>query len=133
LVIVIVTATLTSRPCSDVTNVTATINHQLIVTFHNLGCRASLELANLFISCCIFMNDANRRMFYGFILSSYFLVFVFVKWLVCIRILHTYIQLTLTSPHIPKEGAEVSQIFLREAQVLPKLCSYEEYCRRDKW
>jgi hypothetical protein len=28
--------------------------------------------------------------------------------------------------------AEVSQIFLRDTHVLPKLVSYEEHCRRDK-
>jgi hypothetical protein len=29
--------------------------------------------------------------------------------------------------------AETSRIFLRDAHVLPKLLSYEEYCRRDMW
>jgi hypothetical protein len=29
--------------------------------------------------------------------------------------------------------AEASQIFLRDAHVLPKLLSVEEYCRRDRW
>jgi hypothetical protein len=34
---------------------------------------------------------------------------------------------------IPEEVAEVSQIFLRDTHVLPKLVSYEEHCRRDRW
>jgi hypothetical protein len=29
--------------------------------------------------------------------------------------------------------AEASQIFLRDVHALPKLFSYEEYCRRDRW
>jgi hypothetical protein len=33
----------------------------------------------------------------------------------------------------PKGLAEVSQIFLRDTHVLPKLASYEEHCRRDRW
>jgi hypothetical protein len=33
----------------------------------------------------------------------------------------------------PEEVAEVSQIFLRDTHVLPKLVSYEEHCRRDRW
>jgi hypothetical protein len=28
--------------------------------------------------------------------------------------------------------AEASQIFFRDAYVLPKLISYEEYCKRDR-
>jgi hypothetical protein len=36
--------------------------------------------------------------------------------------IHTYIPLTLY------EVAEVSQIFLRDTHVLPKLVSYEEHC-----
>jgi hypothetical protein len=41
---------------------------------------------------------------------------------------HTY-----GSRFIPEEVAETSQIFLRDAHVLPKLLSYEEYCRYDRW
>jgi hypothetical protein len=42
-------------------------------------------------------------------------------------IIHTYI-------HTTHEGvAEVSQIFLRDTHVLPKLVSYEEHCSRDRW
>jgi hypothetical protein len=33
----------------------------------------------------------------------------------------------------PKGVAEVSQILLRDTHVLPKLVSYEEHCRRDRW
>jgi hypothetical protein len=40
--------------------------------------------------------------------------------------IHTY-----HSRFITERIAEVSQIFLRDAHVLPKLLSYEEYCRRD--
>jgi hypothetical protein len=43
--------------------------------------------------------------------------------------IHSYIPLTIN----PEEVAEVSQIFLRDTQVLPKLVSYEEHCRRDRW
>jgi hypothetical protein len=32
---------------------------------------------------------------------------------------------------IPERVAEVSQNFLQDAHVLPKLFSYEKYCRRD--
>jgi hypothetical protein len=44
---------------------------------------------------------------------------------------HTYIALTL----YPLRGSkvEVSQIFLRDTHVLPKLVSNEEHCRRDRW
>jgi hypothetical protein len=34
---------------------------------------------------------------------------------------------------IPEEVAEASQILFRDAHVLPKLFSYELYCRRDRW
>jgi hypothetical protein len=34
---------------------------------------------------------------------------------------------------IPEGVAEVSQIFLRDTHVLPKLVSYEEHCRRERW
>jgi hypothetical protein len=47
----------------------------------------------------------------------------------CVRFpqrIHTY-----HSRFIPKGVAGASQIFLRDAHVLPKLLSYEEYCRRD--
>jgi hypothetical protein len=37
------------------------------------------------------------------------------------------------SPFIPEGVAEASQIFLGHAHVLPKLFSYELYCRRDTW
>jgi hypothetical protein len=43
-------------------------------------------------------------------------------------ILHTY-----HSRFIPERVAEASQILLQDANVLPKLLSCEEYCRRDKW
>jgi hypothetical protein len=43
---------------------------------------------------------------------------------------NTYIH-TYHSRFIPEGVAEVSQIFLRD--VLPKLVSYEEHCRRDRW
>jgi muramidase (phage lysozyme) len=43
--------------------------------------------------------------------------------------IHTY---TYHSRFIPEGVAEVSQIFLRDTYVLPKLVSYEEHCRRDR-
>jgi hypothetical protein len=39
--------------------------------------------------------------------------------------IHTY-----RSRFIPEGAAEASQIFLRDAHVLPKLLTYEEYFRR---
>jgi hypothetical protein len=45
---------------------------------------------------------------------------------------NTYIH-TYHSRFIPEGVEEASQIFLREAHVLPKLLSYEKYCRRDRW
>jgi hypothetical protein len=42
--------------------------------------------------------------------------------------IHTY-----HSRFIPGGAAEVSQIFLRNTHVLPKLVSYEEHCRHDRW
>jgi hypothetical protein len=45
---------------------------------------------------------------------------------------NTYIH-TYHSSFIPEGVAEVSQIFLRDTHVLPKLVSYEEHCRRDRW
>jgi hypothetical protein len=44
----------------------------------------------------------------------------------------TYIH-TYHSRFIPGGVAEVSQIFLRDTHVLPKLVSYEQHCRRDWW
>jgi hypothetical protein len=41
----------------------------------------------------------------------------------CLYILHTY-----HSRFIPEGVAEVSQIFLRDTHVLPKLLSYDEHC-----
>jgi hypothetical protein len=42
--------------------------------------------------------------------------------------IHTY------HSRLVAEGvAEVSQIFLRDAHLLPKWHSYVEYCRRDRW
>jgi hypothetical protein len=43
----------------------------------------------------------------------------------------TYIH-TYHSRFIPEGVAEVSQIFLRDTHVLPKLVRYEEHCRRDR-
>jgi hypothetical protein len=40
---------------------------------------------------------------------------------------------TYHSRFIPERLAEVSQIFLRDSHVLPKLVSYEEHCRLDRW
>jgi hypothetical protein len=45
---------------------------------------------------------------------------------------HTYIH-TYHSRFIPEGLAEVSQIVLRDTHVLPKLVSYEEHCRCDRW
>jgi hypothetical protein len=42
--------------------------------------------------------------------------------------IHTY-----RSRFIPEGVAEAFQIFLRDTHVLPKLVSYEEQCRRDRW
>jgi hypothetical protein len=44
----------------------------------------------------------------------------------------TYVH-TYHSRFIPEMVAEASQIFFQDAHVLPKLLSYEEYCRRDRW
>jgi hypothetical protein len=46
--------------------------------------------------------------------------------------IHTYLQ-TYHSRFIPEGIAKVSQIFLRDTHVLPKIVSYEEHCRRDRW
>jgi hypothetical protein len=43
--------------------------------------------------------------------------------------IHTYIH-TYHSRFIP-EG--IAEVFLRDTYVLPKLVSYEEHCRRDRW
>jgi hypothetical protein len=42
--------------------------------------------------------------------------------------IHTY-----HSRFISKGVTEASQIFFRDAHILPKLLSYEEYCTRDRW
>jgi hypothetical protein len=41
--------------------------------------------------------------------------------------IHTYISLTL----YPRSGRGISDIL--DTHVLPKLVSYEEHCRRDRW
>jgi hypothetical protein len=47
---------------------------------------------------------------------------------------HTYTYIhTYHSRSIPEGAAEASQILLRDTHVLPKLVSYEEHCRRDRW
>jgi hypothetical protein len=40
---------------------------------------------------------------------------------------------TYRSRFIPEEVAEVYQTLLRNAHVLKKILSYEEFCRRDRW
>jgi hypothetical protein len=48
----------------------------------------------------------------------------------------TYRPMTIHTYHsrfIPEGVAEVSQIYLRDTHILPKLISYEEHCRRDRW
>jgi hypothetical protein len=54
------------------------------------------------------------------------------RWHILDREKYTYIH-TYHSRVIPEGVAEVSQIFLRDTHVLPKLVSYEEHCRRDRW
>jgi hypothetical protein len=44
----------------------------------------------------------------------------------------TYIH-TYHSRFIPEGVTGASRIFLSDVHVLPKLLSYEEYCRRDRW
>jgi hypothetical protein len=50
------------------------------------------------------------------------------SYLTALMYIHTY-----HSRFIPEGVAEVSQIFLRDTHVLPKLVSYEEHYRRDRW
>jgi hypothetical protein len=50
-------------------------------------------------------------------------------FLASIDIIEEYIH-THHSSFIPEGVAKVSQIFLRDTHVLPKLFSYEEHCRR---
>jgi hypothetical protein len=45
-------------------------------------------------------------------------------------IIHTHMPLIC---FIPEGVAEASKIFPRDAHVLPKLISFEEYCSRDRW
>jgi hypothetical protein len=42
--------------------------------------------------------------------------------------IHTY-----HSRFVPEGVEEVSQIYPLDIHVLPKLVSYEEYCRHDRW
>jgi hypothetical protein len=49
---------------------------------------------------------------------------------------YVYMYSVLHTDHsrfILEEVPEASQIVLRDTHVLPKLLSYEEYCRRVKW
>jgi hypothetical protein len=46
--------------------------------------------------------------------------------------IHTYIH-TYHSRFIPEGVSAVSQIFLRDTHVLPKLVSFAEHCRRNRW
>jgi hypothetical protein len=70
---------------------------------------------------CVYSQKIEFR-FYNFYnyLSNLFLHYPNV---------HTYIH-TYHSRFIPEGVAEVSQIFLRDIHVLPKLVSYEEHCRQ---
>jgi hypothetical protein len=59
-------------------------------------------------------------------------IFNFLLIFYNVMLQNTYIH-TYHSRFNPEGVAEVSQIFLRHTHVLPKLVSYEEHCRRDKW
>jgi hypothetical protein len=48
-------------------------------------------------------------------------------------IIITYIHTYIHSRFNPEGVAEASRIFFPGAHVLPKLLSYDEYCRRDRW
>jgi hypothetical protein len=50
------------------------------------------------------------------------------RLILCYDLIHTY-HLRFISEGV----AEVFQIILQDTHVLPKLVSYEEHCRRDKW
>jgi hypothetical protein len=54
----------------------------------------------------------------------------YIHMYVCSGIKREWYVCTYHSRFIPEGVAEVSQIFLRETHVLPKLASYEEHCRR---
>jgi hypothetical protein len=50
--------------------------------------------------------------------------------------IHTYIHTYIVTYHsrfIPEGIAETSRIFLPGTYVLPKLLSYEEYCKHNRW
>jgi hypothetical protein len=76
---------------------------------------------------CIFFNPllnslqkCDQSMFFFAVVKMWH----FSENTVCI---HTF---TYHSRFIPEKVAEASQIFLRDALVLPRLLSYEEHCRR---
>jgi hypothetical protein len=46
---------------------------------------------------------------------------------------YSFVQHDVLETVLNGEVAEISQIFLRDTHVLPKLVSYEEHCRRDRW
>jgi hypothetical protein len=47
------------------------------------------------------------------------------------NIIYTYIPLTLYRRRDSK--GILNNLFFRDAQFLPELFSYEQYCRRDRW
>jgi hypothetical protein len=51
--------------------------------------------------------------------------FFIIQYIHTYEYIHTY--------HSRFIVAEVSQIFLRDTHALPKLVSYEEHCRHDRW
>jgi hypothetical protein len=56
-----------------------------------------------------------------------------IRSLIVIRPRYVLLIHTYHSRFISERVAEASQILLRDAHVLPKILSCEEYCRRDRW
>jgi hypothetical protein len=101
------------------------------------GARAVAKLKNAGISLMRSIKQILRRYqvfgaYTGFLWSPIKQYFLWTLWYLNVTcwLTHTY---TYHSQFIPEGIAEVSQIFLRDNHVLPKLVNFEEHRRRDRW
>jgi hypothetical protein len=80
------------------------------------------------------LNKYSMRYIYGISIRNIQLTFCLYLFAFSVALVLLLVWCSAYhSRFIPEGVADASQIFLRDAQVLLKLLSYEEYCRRDRW
>jgi hypothetical protein len=101
------------------------IGSELINKLHTLRKLSTFRLYSYYYEVDIYSliwNISNKQLITYSCTSGNMKLKLFTSYI------HTY-----HSRFIPEGVAEVTQIFLRDTYVLPKLVSYEEHCRRDRW